>query len=115
MLGLVQWVHMVVGPGHALLANLGNNIVRQLRAEAKMVNLMGEGVFNAVAASPVIFKVVDMHVAIAEGLARGEVEVANNLVNTDTTFNTAALSALLIEMLRVVLACTLFDVFSSSK
>jgi hypothetical protein len=43
------------------------------------------------------------------------VEVANNLVDTDSTFDTAALSTLLVEMLRVVLACTLLNVFSSSE
>jgi len=80
-----------------------------------MVDLVREGVFNVVASSPVVFKVVDMHVAVAEGFARSKVEVANNLVDTDTTFDTAALSTLLIEMLRVMLACTLFDVFPLPK
>ena len=42
-------------------------------------------------------------------------EVANNLVDTDSTFDTTALSTLLIEMFRVVLACTLLNVLSSSK
>lgn len=115
VLGIVQWIHVVVSPSHALLANLSNNIVRQLRAEAKMVDLMREGVFNIVAPSPVVFQVVNMHVAVAEGFARGEVEVANNLVDTDTSFDTAAFSTLLIEMLRVMLACTLFDILSSSE
>jgi hypothetical protein len=115
VLGIVKRVDVVVGPSHALLAYLGNNVVRQLRTEAKMVNLMGEGVFNVIGASPVVLKIVNVHVAVAERFARSEVEVANDLVDTDSTFDTTALSTLLIEMLRVVLACTLLNVLASSK
>ena len=106
---------MVVGPSHALLANPANNVVRQLRAETKMVNLVGESVFNVIGSSPVVFEIVNVHVAVAERFAGSEVEVANNLVDTDSTFDTTAFSTLLVEVFRVVLACTLLNVLSSSK
>jgi len=57
---------MVVGPSHTLLANPANNVVRQLGAKTKVVNLVGEGVFDVVGSSPVVFEIVNVHVAVAE-------------------------------------------------
>jgi hypothetical protein len=56
-----------------------------------------------------------VHVAITEAAARGDVEVANNLVNAQPALDSAALVALLIQLLAVVLALALLDVFAPTE
>jgi len=86
----------MVSPSHALLANASNNIIRQLRTKAKMMDIVGESMFDVIAASPVVLEIVNVHVTVAERLARCKVEIANNLVDTNSTFNTAAFSTLFV-------------------
>lgn len=96
MLCIIKWVEMMVSPSHALLANASNNIIRQLRTKAKMMDIVGESMFDVIAASPVVLEIVNVHVTVAERLARCKVEIANNLVDTNSTFNTAAFSTLFV-------------------
>ena len=76
---------------------------------------MGESVLDALAASEVVLKIVDVHVAIAEGLARCEVEVSNHLVDTDATFDTASFPPLLVEVLAVVFPLALLHVLTATE
>jgi hypothetical protein len=80
-----------------------------------MVDFVREGVLDVVAASPVVLKIVNVHIAITERLARGEVEVANYLVDTDAPLDATSFFALLVEVLRVVLARALFNILASAK
>jgi len=56
-----------------------------------------------------------MHVAVTEALARREVEVAHDLVDTDASLNSASFASLFVEVLRIVLALALFDVLTTAK
>ena len=64
---------------------------------------------------PVVLKVVHVHVAIAEALAGGNVEVANDLVDAQAAFDAAAFAALLVQTLGVVLALALLDVLATAE
>lgn len=54
LLGVVERVEMVVRPGHALLANALNHIVWQFGAESQVMNLVREGMLDALAALEVV-------------------------------------------------------------
>ena len=112
---IVERVEVVVGPSHILLANARDHLVRQLRSEAQVVHFVGESVLDALATGKVVLKIVDVHVTVAEGLARCEVEVSNHLVDTDTTFNTATFPPLLVEVLAVVFPLALLDVLTATE
>ncbi|KAI6770041.1 hypothetical protein HG530_004670 [Fusarium avenaceum] len=52
---------------------------------------------------PVVLKIVNVHVATAETSAGSEMEVTNDLVHAQASFNTAALIALRIQLLAIIL------------
>ena len=56
-----------------------------------------------------------MRLSITEALSRRKVEVANDLVDADAAFDAAALAALLVQLLAVVFALALFDVFAAAE
>jgi hypothetical protein len=63
----------------------------------------------------VVLKIVYVEVAIGERLSWCEVEVSNDLVDTDATLETATLLALSIEVFRVVLTLALLDAFTTAE
>ena len=63
----------------------------------------------------VVFEIMHMHVTIRETLSRGKVEITNDFVDANPTFNAAAFPTLLVEVLGIVFALTLFDTFATSK
>jgi hypothetical protein len=58
---------------------------------------------------------MDMHVASAETLAGGEMEVSDNLVDANLAFNAASFVLLRIELFGVMLPLALFDILTTSK
>jgi hypothetical protein len=56
-----------------------------------------------------------MHVAVGEGFAGCEMEVADDLVNADAAFDTAAFAPLGVEALAVVFTLTLLDAFAATE
>lgn len=93
-----------------LLSKFAFQILWQLRAEAKVVDGVAEGVsLLEVRRVPVVGEIVDMHVAVAVTAARRNMKVANNLVDSDTTLNSTSFPALLVKPLTVVLALALLD------
>jgi hypothetical protein len=58
---------------------------------------------------------VYVHVASREGLSRGNVEVAYDLVDLDAAIEAASLLSLRVQMLSVVFALTLLYVLAASK
>lgn len=115
LIGAIKRVEVVVTPSHALLADLGDRAVWQLWAETKVVDLVCEGVLDSFPTSKVVFEVVDVHVAIAEGLARGEVEVADDFVDPNSALDTASLPALFVQMFGVVLALALLYILATPE
>lgn len=87
--------------------------IAELRAKAKLVDPMGKGV--RVLILEVVLEIVDVQVAVGEGLSRSNVEVSDDLVDTDTALKTTSFLALLIEMFGVVLSLALFDSLSTAK
>jgi len=106
---------VVVAPSHTLLSNLCNDIIRQLRAKPEMVHLVAERVLGSTASSTIVIQIVYVHVAIAERLARSEMEVAHDLVDTDPSLDTTPLSTLLIQMFRVVFPLALLYILAAAK
>ena len=113
LVGAVERVHVVVGPGEVLGAELLVQGVGQLGAEAEVVDDVGEGVLGR--RVPVVLEVVHVHVAVAEAAAGGDVEVADDLVHAQAAFDAAALAALLVETLRVVFALALLDTLAVAE
>lgn len=80
---------------------------------------MVDGVFKRMANAgwviPVVLQIVNVHVHVTEAPSGGEVKVPNDLVHPKTTFNTATLSALLLQLFGVVLSFALLDVLATAK
>lgn len=106
---------MVVTPSHALLSDLRDDIVRELWTKSEMMHLVGECVFCSATSSEIVFQVMHMHVAIAERLARGEMEVAHDLVDANTSLNAASFPALLVQVFRVVFPIALFYILATAE
>lgn len=113
LVGAVERVQVVVGPGEVIGAELLVQGVGQLGAEAEVVDDVGEGVLGR--RVPVVLEVVHVHVAVAEAAAGGDVEVADDLVHAQAAFDAAALAALLVETLRVVFALALLDALAIAE
>jgi hypothetical protein len=92
----IERVQVVVCPWHGVLAQPLNCRGRKLRAEAQLVNAMSEVVLLALGSLPIVLKIMDMQVAVAEAAAGGKVKVSNNLVNFKMALNAATLFSLLI-------------------
>ena len=112
LLRVVQRVQVVVRPRQALFADAFDHVVGQLGPEAQVVDFVGEGVLDALAAREVVLQVVDVHVAVAERFARGEVEVSHHLVDADAALDPAALPPLLVQVLAVVFPLALLDILA---
>lgn len=115
LLCVVERVQVVVRPGHALLANARDDLVRQLGPEAQVVHLVREGVLDAVAAGEVVLQVVYVHVAVAETLAGSKVEVSNHLVDADAALDAASLLPLRVQVLAVVFPLALLDALAPTE
>lgn len=115
LLEAVQGVDVVVGPGQGLCAQLLGDLLWQLGPEAQLVDGVGEAVAAGDGGVPVVLEVVDVHVAVAEAAAGGDVEVADDLVDAQATLDAAALVALLVQPLGVVLPHALLDVLAAAK
>jgi hypothetical protein len=96
-----------------LLLHVSNNGFAQLGAEAQVVNLVGESM--GVLILEIVLQIVHMHVAVGEGLSRGNVEVSNDLVDLDATLQTTSLLALFVEVFGVVLSLALLDTLATTK
>jgi len=95
-----------------LLLHVRNHLVAQLRPEAQVVDRVRERVRLV---AEVVVQVVHMEIAVGKGFARRNVEVSNDFVDADGAGKTAALAALLVELLGVVLALALLDVLAAAK
>lgn len=115
LVGAVEGVAVVVSPGVGALRHLLGDGVGQLGTEAEGVDDVREVVLGIVGSLPVVLEVVDVHVSVAEGAARSQVEVSNDFVHAEATLNAAALPALLLQLLGVMLARALLDVFSLTE
>jgi len=58
---------------------------------------------------------MNVHVAVAETLARRKVEVAHDLVDANPSLNAASLTSLFIQMFSIVLPLALLDILSTSE
>src|ERR1700761_9174420 len=63
----------------------------------------------------IVFKIVNVNIAVAKRLSRGEVEVSDHFVNPDAAINTAAFLALSVQSFSVMFAGALLHVLSASK
>jgi len=106
----------MVSPRQRVRAKLPRDVLRQLGAESKGVNDVGEVVLDIVRARlPVVLEVVNMVVAVAEASTGGKVEVSYNLVDPESAFDAAAFRLLFHQLLGIVLALTLLDVLPATK
>jgi hypothetical protein len=118
LVGVVKGVDVVAGPSSGavvlmLLLHVRDNDLAQLRTKAKMVNLVGKGV--RVFVLEVVLEVVHVHVAVGEGLSGSDMEVSDDLVDSNATLETAALLSLLVEVLGIVFALTLLNALSATE
>ena len=99
LLGPVQGISVVVGPGQAAGAELLGEVGRELGAKAQRVDDVGKGVAAGDRRLPVVLEIVHVHVSVAKGPARSHVEVADDLVDAQIALDPASLLALLLEAL----------------
>lgn len=93
-LSVVQRVDVMVCPWQCLRAHLLRNLFWQLRSKAEVMDLVREYVASFHRRIEVVIQVVYVHVAVAETPSWGNVEVTDDLVDSDTSFNTASLLSL---------------------
>lgn len=74
---------------------------------------MGEGM--RVLVLEVVLEVVHVHVASGERLSGSDVEVSDDLVDSNATLETASLLSLLVEVLGVVFALALLNALAAAK
>lgn len=111
--GVVKRVHAMVGPRQERLLQAASDRVGEMGPEAKVMDDVSEVMGNF--RVPVVLEVVHVHIAVAEAAPRGEVEVSDDLVDTQAAFDSASLVALLVETTRIVFQYTLLDIFSASE
>lgn len=78
-----------------------------------MMNLVGERMTTLVL--EIVIQIMNMQVSVRETLSGRNVEIADDLVNTDSTLETASLFALFVKMLGVVFSFALFDTFAAAE
>lgn len=116
LLCAVEGIEMVVSPWLVPTTKFLRNPLRQLWAEAHMVDSMRERVSALhIRRIPVIGQVMNVHVAIAVTASWGDMEIANDLVNPHPTFDAAAFLALRIQLFAIVFAFALLDVLAAAK
>lgn len=104
----------MIAPRHARLASIpSQHLIPQLRAKPQMMYLVAERM--RFLAAEVVFEVVNVCLSIGKGLAGREVEVSDDLVDTDAAFDAAAFAALGVERFAVVFAFALFDVLAAAE
>lgn len=118
LLGVVKGVDVVIRPAtragtSVLILYTLNNYIAQLRTESELVDLVRESM--RIFVFEVVFQIMHVHVAVGERLSGSDMEVSNDLVDTDATFETASFLALLVKMLCVVLPLALFDTLSTTE
>lgn len=106
---------MMVGPWHLLTAQLLRDAFRKLWPETERVNSMRKDMAAFDRGIEVIVQIVDVHVAIAETPSWRNVEVSNDLIDSEPAFYAASLLSLSIQSLSVVFALTLLNVLTSSE
>jgi len=90
-----------------------DNDIAKLGAEAKLVNLVGEGM--RVLVFEVVLEIVNVQVAVGERFSRSNVKVTDDLVDADAALKTASFLTLLVEMFGVVFPLALFDSLSTTE
>lgn len=80
-----------------------------------MMDSVCEGVTVLSRVLEVIVEIVDMQVSVAEASAWCDVEIADNLVDSDTAFDPASFSTLRVETLCVPFPLTLLNIFALAK
>lgn len=114
----VKWVNVVVCPAARLIRGAAprhalDHHVGELRAEAEMVDLVREAVVCAI--FEVVVQVMHMEVSVRKTLSGRNVEVSDNLVNSDAALETTAFLALSIQVLRIVFTFALFHSLSTTE
>jgi hypothetical protein len=118
LIGVVKGVDVVASPSSwagvlVLLLHVRDDHLAQLWPKAEVVDLMGEGV--RVFVLEVVLEIVNVHIAIRKRLSGRDVEVSDDLVNSDATLETAALLSLLVKVLGIVFALALLNALSATE
>lgn len=87
---------MMVGPWRALSAESLRHGLGDLRPEAQLMDLVREGVAAFDRAVEVVVEIVDVHGAVAEAAAGRDVEVADDLVDSEAALDAASLLSLFV-------------------
>ena len=118
LIDTVQWVYMVICPSswsrsEVLLLHLLNDHVAQLGTKTEVMYRVCKGM--SVLILEVVLEIVHVQVAVREGFPWCNMEISNDLVDSNAAFETASFLTLLIEVLGVMLALALLHSFSATK
>lgn len=118
LLGVVQRIDVVVRPPTGtgpcvLLLHILDNDIAKLGTEAKLVNLVGEGM--RILILEVVLEIVYVKVAVRERLSGRNMKVTDNLVDADASLKTTSFLTLLVEMFGVVFSLALFNSLSTTE
>lgn len=106
---------MMIRPGKLLCAHLGKCIIRKGRSKSERMDGMREWMATWDRSIEEIIEIVDMHIPVAETPSRRNVEISNNLIDSDASLDTAPLLSLQIQSFSVVFPFALFYILSPSK
>ena len=106
---------MVIGPWQRLEAHLLAHSFWNFWPKAEMMDSVRENVASSYWGIEVVVEIVDVHVTIAETASWSNVEVPNDLVDSDSSLNTASFLSLGVQSFSVMFAFALFDVLASSE
>lgn len=107
---------MVIGPGQlSFLAHLLGNFLRKLGSKAERMDSVCEDMPSLNRCVEIIVQIVDVHIAVAETPSRCNVEVAHDLVHTNSSLNTTPLVSLRVQSLCIVFSLALLYILTTSK
>lgn len=117
LLSSVQGVDVVVRPAAGssrlvLLLHVLDDDVAQLRAKSKVVDLVRERVCLVL---EVVLQVVDVEIAVRERFSRSDVEVTDDFIDSNSTFNTATFLALCVQVFGIVFTLALLDALAATE
>ena len=84
----------MIRPGKLLCAHLGKCIIRKGRPKSERMDSMREWMATWDRSIEEIIEIVDMHIPVAETPSRRNVEISNNLIDSDASLDTAPLLSL---------------------
>ena len=115
LLGPVERVDVVIGPGRALGAQFLRHRLGDLGSESQLMDLMRKRVSSGHGGIQVIVQIMDMHRSAAEAAAGRNVEIPDDFVDPEAAFDPAALLPLRVQLFSIMYSFALLHILSAPE